>query len=551
MSLNPKLDYTVPEQTARVARTAFPKSTLCVRIYDELGAIFRDEDFADLFPRRGQPAESPFRLALITVLQFLEGLSDRAAADAVRGRIDWKYLLCLELDDSGFDYSVLSEFRARLLEGGAEHRLFEKTLSILRDRKLVKARTRQRTDATHVLAAVRDLGRLEKVVETLRAALNILAVVDPEWVRANIPYEWVDRYGRSSEWNRLPTDDKERQELAKATGRDGYWLLEVIWYEQSPDWMRLSPAVETLRRVWVQSFMTTESGVQWRAPDNTPPSSLRINSPYDTDARYASKRSTSWAGYKVHLTETCEEEGPHIITNVHTEQSTTNDNNALPKIHKALSEADMLPDKHLVDAGYVEAQQFVESQRDYGVELIGPPQGNGRWQLEQGTGFDISHFQIDWEQEHVTCPMGKLNSSWKPLVDGRGNNVIQVAFRKADCITCVSLSQCTKSKVPRRTLNIKPRELHEALQNARRRVMTEDFKAEYRNRAGIEGTISQGVRSFGLRRSRYVGTSKTHLQHLATATAINLARLSAWFAGQPREKTRRSAFARVMMPLPA
>jgi transposase len=170
-----------------------------MRLYDELGTIFADHDFADLFAHRGQPAEAPFRLALITVLQFLEGLADRKAADAVRGRIDGKYLWCLELDDPGFAYSGLCEFRARVLEGGAEHGVFDKVLSKLRERTLVKGRTRQRTDSTPRVAVVRDLNRLERVVETLRAALNRLATIDPEWVHATIPAEWGDRYGHRAE----------------------------------------------------------------------------------------------------------------------------------------------------------------------------------------------------------------------------------------------------------------------------------------------------------------------------------------------------------------
>jgi len=151
MSLQPVSIYIVPEQTARVAHAAFTQSSLCMRLYDQLGTIFRDQDFADLFHESGQPGLSPFRLALVTILQFLEGLSDRNAADAVRGRIDWKYLLCLELENPGFDYSVLCEFRSRLFEGGAEHRLFDKVLSILREQKLVKDRTLQRTDSTLIL----------------------------------------------------------------------------------------------------------------------------------------------------------------------------------------------------------------------------------------------------------------------------------------------------------------------------------------------------------------------------------------------------------------
>jgi len=195
MSLQPKPCYEAPEETARVARAACPQGTLCTRIYDALGAIFQDADFVSIFPPQGQPAEAPVRLALATILQFVECLSDRAAADAVRSRIDWKYLLCLELTDSGFDHTVLSEFRTRLLKAGAEQLLFDTLLTKLREKGLLKARGRQRTDSTHVLAAVRAMNRLERVVETMRYALNCLAIVAPEWLREHSPDEWVDRYG--------------------------------------------------------------------------------------------------------------------------------------------------------------------------------------------------------------------------------------------------------------------------------------------------------------------------------------------------------------------
>ncbi len=551
MSLHSQLTYSVPDETARIARAAFPQGTLCLRIYDEFGTIFQDHDFADLFPHRGQPAQAPFRLALITILQFMEGLSDRQAADAVRGRIDWKYLLCLELGDAGFDYSVLCEFRARLLEGGAERRLFDKILSLLRQRQLVKARTRQRTDSTHVVASVRELNRLERVVETLRAALNVIATAEPAWIRANIPSEWVERYGQRAEASRLPTGDKQREAFAEVVGRDGYALLDAIWSADTPEWIRSIPAVETLRQVWVQSFLPVEAGVRWRAKDNLPPSSLRISSPYDPEARYAHKRSTTWVGYKVHLSETCDEETPHIITNVHTDAATINDNNALPQIHRQLSQSELLPEKHLVDAGYIEATQLVESRDKYEVDLIGRPSGNGRWQHEQGNGFDISHFIVDWQRLEVTCPEGKKSSTLKPQVDGRGNNLLGAAFRKADCMQCPSLTLCTKAQTKRRTINLKPQELHEALQQARRREGTTEFKEEYKKRAGIEGTISQAVRAFGMRRTRYIGMAKTHLQHLATAAAINIERVSDWLGGVDREQTRKSAFTRVMTPLAA
>jgi len=149
---------------------------------DELGIVWEDEDFAGLFPRHGQPALAPWRLVLVTVMQLAEGLSDRQAADVVRSRIDWKYALGVELEDPGFDFSVLSEFRSRLLEGGAEHLLLQKLLAECRNRGLLKARGKQRTDSTHVLAAVKATGRLECIGETMRAALNVLAVAAPGWL---------------------------------------------------------------------------------------------------------------------------------------------------------------------------------------------------------------------------------------------------------------------------------------------------------------------------------------------------------------------------------
>lgn len=280
MSLKSPFIDVVPEQTSQVARAAFPNGSLCIRIYDELGTIFRDQDCADLYSQYGQPGQPPFRLALVTVLQFIEGLSDRNAVDAVRGRIDWKYLLCLELDDPGFDHSVLCEFRTRLLEGGAERILFDKILSSLRDKKLVKARTAQRTDSTHVLAAVRDLNRVERVGETLHATLNVLAVAAPEWVRVNIPTEWVDRYGkRVDEW-RLPKEQKDREMYAQVVGRDGTALLDALWSEETPAWMRSLPAIEILRRMWIQQFKTIEGVMFLRESEDLPASSMRISSPY-------------------------------------------------------------------------------------------------------------------------------------------------------------------------------------------------------------------------------------------------------------------------------
>src|SRR5918911_488399 len=241
MSLQPQVVYLVPQETARVARAAFPKANVDIRMRDSLGMIYDDPMFAVLFPRQGQPAESPFRLALTLVMQFAENVSDAQAADAVRARLDWKYALGLDLTDPGFEASVLSEFRSRLIAGHAEQLLLDTMLTLFRDQGLLKPRGKQRTDSTHVLAAIHALNRLECVGETLRHALNSLAVVAPTWLRPQVPPDWFDRYGPRVENYRLPKTDRERQAVAESMGADGFQLLRAIYAPGAPGWLREVP----------------------------------------------------------------------------------------------------------------------------------------------------------------------------------------------------------------------------------------------------------------------------------------------------------------------
>lgn len=250
----------VPDETARVARAAFPKGSPYLTLRDALGPMFADEDFGDLYAKRGQPGYPPWRLALVLLLQFREGLSDRQAAEAVRARIDWKYLLGLELTDAGFDHSVLSEFRSRLLAGSGEERLLERVLDACRTQGLLKARGRQRTDSTHVLAAVRELNRLELVGETLRAALNAIATVASAWLRVLAPAVWYERYSRRIEDFRLPKTPTGRETLAGEIGDDGYRLLAMLDAPDAPPGLASLPAIEALRTVWRRHFeMSSDS----------------------------------------------------------------------------------------------------------------------------------------------------------------------------------------------------------------------------------------------------------------------------------------------------
>jgi transposase len=511
--------------------------------------IYEDETFAPLFKStRGRPAESPGCLALVSALQFVENKSDRQAADAVRGRIDWKYLLGLELGDPGFDYTLLHEFRQRLLDNEAEALLLDKLLELLKAKKLLKTRGKQRTDSTHVVAVIRDLNRLELVGETMRNALNSLAVVVPDWLRTQVPADWFERYGPPfSQW-RLPKGQSERDALTETIGQDGYLLWQMM--VQSPRWacLRVIPAVQILRQVWLQQYYTDEGQVRWRNKEDLPPGERRIVSPYDTEARFSMKRSTKWRGYKVHLTETCEDDEPLLITNIETTSSPTQDVSVTETIHEHLEEKDLLPQQHLVDAGYVDARGLAESQSEYGVDLLGPTRPDSSWQTKAGQGFGSSCFVIDWEQRTVTCPQGCISVGWYPHQDRCGEPRILVKFARSDCLSCPSRTLCMRSQTRGRSLAFRPKEQYIALQKARERQKTDEFKQAYARRSGVEGTISQGIRRSGLRRSRYVGRAKTHLQHIFTAVAINLVRVAAWFEDAPRAQTRRSPFAALAIP---
>ncbi|WP_417063862.1 transposase [Kamptonema animale] len=406
---------------------------------DELGVLYLDSDFITLFRADwGQSALSPGLLALVSVMQFAEGLTDRQAAEAVRSRIDWKYALGLEITDSGFDYSVLSEWRSRLIAAGRERQLLDKMLAHFQDRGWLKARGKARTDSTHVIGAIRKMNRLECVGETLRHALNQLATV--------------------------------------------------------------------------------------------------------IDARNRTKRDTNWTGYTVHLTETCDRDLPHLITNVETTPATIGDVEMTQVIHQALADKHLLPQEHIVDTAYVDAQHLLASETQLGIELLGPVPSDSSWQEKAKLGFELSCFTIDWEHRHANCPQGHISQSWHQRSDHYGNPVIQVRFRRPDCAACPVRSQCTHSPAGARVLTLKPQPLYEALAKGRARQHTQEFKQRYALRAGVESSLSQGIRVFGLRGARYMGLAKTRLQHIVTAAAMNLSRMWAFWRNIPIGLTRVSNF---------
>jgi transposase len=553
MSLESRDDRGVPELTARMVRASFPKGTLAVRIREALGPLFQDASFVEAFPVRGRPAISPGALALVSVLQYAEGLSDRQAADQVRARMDWKFLLGLELDDPGFDFSVLSDFRSRLVEHGLEEKVLDLVLARCSEVGLLRAGGRQRTDSTHVLAAVRTLNRMEFVGETLRAALEALAAAAPEWLSCLVTADWVKRYGARVDSYRFPKGDNGREEWAEQVGRDGFTVLDAVDAPRAPRWLREVPAVEVLRRAWGEQYHRGGEGVRWREGKDLPPGRDRMVSPYDLDARYGTKRGSGWCGYKTHLSETCEPDAVHLITHVATTDATVNDTEMTGRIHQGLAQRELTPDEHDVDAGYVTAAHIVTARREHGIELLGPV-GLDTCHEQQGTQhFAQNAFSISWETRTVTCPQGVASVSWSDQRKGSGTPIAQVRFAAKDCKPCPARSRCTKAANGKwgRTLTLLPRDQHDVLEARRQEQLTEAWHKRYNIRAGVEGTISQTVRRTRIRRTRYTGLPKTHLGHIFAATAINIIRLDAWLTGTPLGKTTTSHLARLELELAA
>jgi transposase len=554
---------------------------LAVTVRDRLGEWLHDEDFAAVFGIRGRPGWSPSRLALVTVLQRIENLTDRMAAEQVRTRLDWKYLLGLALDDPGFDYSVLPEFREKVADGEREQVPLDALLEQLSAEGLLKAGGKQRTDSTHVAAAVAALNRLELAAESVRAALEALTAAHPGWV-ADVLHvsEWSRRYGTPvTDWH-PPASKSKQDELAVTYAKDGYALLEAVDDKASPAWLAELPAVGALRRVLVQNYTRViradgREVVKRREKqpegDGLPPGRLRIASPYDTDARWGAKRDEFWLGYKLHVTETCDDappcrcpgDGPaglaghgrgcaatafpNLVTHVETTDATVTDNAMTGVIDDALAEKGLSPGRHYADPGYLSAAIVVKEARRHGTALIGPLLSGTSAQARAGNGYARAGFTIDYDARQVTCPQGKTSTSWSSCTQ-YGRDAIVAVFSQADCGTCPARELCTRAK--RRQLTVPPRDLAEARAAARTAENTRSFQADYARRAGVEGTMHQAA-SHGARRARYRGLAKTRLDHAFMAVALNLLRLNAYWNGNPLDRSRTSHLARLELSLAA
>ena len=528
MSLKPQPPRSMPEELATLGAKLLPPDSPYKLVGDELYEQYNEADFIDLYHPEGQPGISPVDLAFVTAFQFMENLSDRQAADALRLRLDWKYALHLPLDYTGFNFSVLSEFRDRVIKHQAEARVFENVLGQLQGLGLIKRRGRQRTDSLAVLTKVRQLNRLERVVETLRLALRALLQEDPTWTRATVPPTWEERYGERCVAERL--SDDERATLEGEVGRDGQWLLERLQAETTPATLRELPAVQVLATVWEQQFEVVEGQVVFQ--ESGPyDGKTRIQTPHDPEARYSKRGSQAWIGDKLQVTETNDEDLPHLITDIAMTSSVETDYEALDAIQARLEDRDALPGEHYGDGGYVDESNLVSSA-ERGIDLVGPVQGDRSPQARLPDGITLDQFGIDLAAGVATCPAGQTSR-----VGTTKGERVQFRFPKAVCAACPLRPQCCTGQGGR-TISIGRH--HDVLQAARVRQQTDDFKTRYcKHRGGIEGNLSALVRGHGMRVARYTGRAKRHLQALFTGVAVNLRRAARWLAGQRPQGRRR------------
>jgi transposase len=511
----------MPAETERIGRKLLKENDAYRLIGDQLFEQMHEEDYADLYSAEGKPGISPIILAFVTVFQFMEKLADRQAANAVCMRLDWKYALHLPVEYAGFDFSVLSEFRDRLIQGGAEGRVFEKLVTQIRALGLIKEHGKQRTDSLAMLTKVRRLCRLETVVETLRLAIVALVKTDPTWSAANLPPAWEEKYGER--FVRQRCSEIEWQDYESHIGDNGGWLLQRLGAEGAPPVLQTLPEVQVLKTVWAQQFQEAAGKLVYTAL-KTYDGHAQIQSPHDPEARYSRKRHFEWVGDKVQVTETEDDGYPHIITDMVSTSSNRTDYEELPAIQARLSQRTCEPAEHYVDAGYMSGPNL-DSSRKRQIDLIGPLPSVTTPQALLLGGITRDYFHIDAHNHTVMCPQGYVATDPTPV-----NNSLRFRFPAATCAACEWHARCCTGKSGR-TIGISA--YYALTEAAYARQKTDAFKTDYhQHRSGVEGTLSALVRGQGLRVARYIGQKKRNVQAVFTGCAANLKRTARWLAGE-------------------
>lgn len=514
----------MPADTAAIGQRLMSQDNAYRVIGDHLAEILQDQQFADMYEDTGREAVWPALLAMVTIFQFQEKVPDREAADMAVMRLDWKYALRLPLSYAGFHYSVLCEFRQRILEHGKEALVFDAILNKVRSLGFIKKRGKQRTDSLAVVGAVRQLSALETVSETLRVTLRAMMKADPAWAEKTVSPSFRERYLESRPDYKL-TAEERKEEMLK-TGQDGFWLLEQVG-ASGTEAIKALEELRTMQTVWEQRYHRVEGKVVLGG--NGVDAKDRIVTPHDVGVRVGQKRGKTWHGDKVHVSETTQAEEQDFITDMTRGNAAGGDVEALPEIQDRLEEREVPPGEQYTDSGYISGKQIAESAKR-GITLIGPPLAD-----TSPNELKISDFTIDREAREATCPAGQKSVKWSARIDRDGSAAVNIRFSAEACAACPLRTQCTTGESGR---SLHLNEHYELLEARRAEARTEEFWEKMRARPGIEATLSELVRGYGLRRHRYRGDGKRRLENLLKGAACNLRRLTrALVARWEKEKT--------------
>jgi hypothetical protein len=484
--------------------------------------------------QNGRPAEEPVRMTAVTILQFMERLPDRQAAEACTWDQRWKLALHMEVDEPGFHPTTLVKFRNRLIEHGLERIGFEGVLNAMREAGYLPKKTRQRLDSSHVIGQVSRMSRLECVRETIRLTLNALE-----------PIEALARPERWSLWWERYVDNKldyqaGAAQLKAKMAQAGADARDLLGWAQGQEAAR--PAAETLallKRVYVENFDETSDGdVDQRRAQ--PPGA--VHNPHDPEAQWSTKdtiKDKSWIGYKVQVAETVDEEpraakepSRAVITAVVTQEAIASDKAALPVVEQEWEATEQQkPEELYVDAGYTSGAEVVRAEAE-GRELKGPmappPRKAGR--------FSSEDFDVSVAQRQAICPAGQTSTNCSRLEEQKSGAVsYRFEWNNTLCGSCAQRARCLGTRQKHRTLVVGQH--HDTIQARRKAQKTEMFKADMRHRNAIEGTVSELARSYGMRRTRYRGLGKTRLQNWFIGAACNLKRWCRREAWEQRQAT--------------
>lgn len=483
----------------------------------------------------GRPGLEPVLMMAVSLLQFMEKAPDRKAEEYVRLHLGWKYALDLELGYEGFDHSSLGKFRDRLLNGEAGRIGFDALLDGLREVGLVKKRSRQRLDSTHVLGAVARMSRLEMVRETIRLFLEHVRRIGAQERLAGWT-QWHERYIDSDiPWHRLSVESLA--EKFQQAGDDALTLIGWLRRESATVWMHDRAVL--LERVFLEQY-EVGAGLPERRKGEA---SGVVKNPHDPDVQWAAKdhaKTKQWEGYKVQIAETVPDHDTpkdkgdpteQFIVEVVTTNAIASDLAGMQQVlsEEARQHGDR-PSELYVDGAYVTDDTLAQAKTE-GRELFGParPCGNA-----PGNGFSADAFMVDTASRTAVCPAGHMSRQCS-LIHDQYNRSVFLRFEWAGlCDECPLQKQCTHSRTGRRLLVVGVH--HDLLQERRQQMQTESFKKIMRRRNGIEGTISEFTRGGG-RRTRYRGRRKTALANYMQAAAVNANRWIRLLAWQQEQKT--------------